>query len=95
MRYNCNWVYSIMPNRVEFQATDRATGKIIFDETYALTSHGGKVLNEIDWSEPSNESNTFIQKMVNNKHINIFKYEIIKHPNVTNFIGKGTYNAEI
>lgn len=95
MKYNCNWVYSIFPTRVEFQATDRETGEILFDETYELTEHGGKVLNSIDWNNPSFQDTYFIEKMVGNKEVKIFKYETVVHRNAINFIGKGTYNAEV
>ena len=44
MKYNCNWVYSILPNRTEFMVTDRATGDIILDTVIDVVNNNDMIV---------------------------------------------------
>ena len=80
-KYNCNWVYSVFPTRLEFQVTDRDTGDILLDETYPVSNYTDEI-NSIKHVE---------------EYVKVFKYETIynKKFNTTNIIGKGTYLKEV
>lgn len=80
MRYNCYWVYSVLPNRIEFQVTDRETGDILFD----------KVLRK--FVEPfTGEYNDETMVAEIKPYVRIYDYKTIEHRNTTNYVGKGTY----
>lgn len=84
-KYDCNWVYSVFPTRVELQVTDRETGDILFDEVLRKfnTAHVGMYNDESMVAEIKPIIRIYDYKTSYNK-----KYD------TTNYTGKGTFIKE-
>lgn len=78
VRYNCSWVYSVMPTRIEFQISDRETGNIILDIEKPLS-----IFNDCDIN-----IEVFIFNEIE-KYVKVFNWDKYCTAITTNYVGKG------
>lgn len=87
MRYNCNWVYSILPSRIEFQVTDRESGDIIVDTILGESSAYRELLES--------DMDSIVLQFVEQYGVKVFNWNKLISRNTSNYIGRGIYNATV
>lgn len=75
-RYNCYWIVSFLPTRIEVVVNSRDSNVTLFEDLRA----------ELDCNFDA------VEKFLDKIGVTIFNYECFKHTVSTNYLGKGVFS---